>query len=105
MSIGDPVIVTFVPPSNVILSCWVFKAFCKFTVLDITRLPKGNETEPLTNKSDILEDDEWIVVLCNFEKFEKGPAPTFLKSVAAKYNAAKLPVDRFFVQVLYEFDL
>ena len=63
MSVGDSVIVTFAPASNVISSCLLFKAYRKFTALHITGLPDGNETEPLTNKSELLEDDEWKVVL------------------------------------------
>ena len=58
MSVGDSVIVTFAPAFNVISSCLLLKAFRKFTALHITRLPDGNETELLTNKSELLEDDE-----------------------------------------------
>ena len=60
------------------------RAFCKFIILDTTRLPAGNETEPFTNKSDVLQDDEWIVVLCNVDIFGKDPSPTFIKPMAAK---------------------
>ena len=82
--VGDWLMVTFVPLSNVPISCLVFKAFCKLFILDTTRLPVGNETGPFTTKSNILQDDESIVVLCKVGIFEKGPAPTFIKSKAAK---------------------
>ena len=69
------VIEMFVPAIRVILSCLEFKAFCKLFILDTTRLLAGNETEPFTNKSDILQDDEWIVLLCKVDIFEKDPSP------------------------------
>ena len=58
MSTGDSLTVTFVPPNIIILSCSELKAFCKFIIFDTTRQPVGNETEPFTNKSDVLQDDE-----------------------------------------------
>ena len=84
MSVGDWLMGTFVPPSNVIVSCLEFKEFCNFFILDTTRLFAGKETEPITTKSDILQDDEWIVALCKVYIFEKDVLPTFIKLTTAK---------------------
>ena len=84
MPIGDSETLTSVPLSNVILPCLEFIALCNIVILDTTRLPSGNETEPFKTKSDILQDDEWIVVLCEVDIFKKDPSPTFIKSTAAR---------------------
>ena len=70
VSRGDLVIQTFVPAVNVILSCLLPKAFDRFEILIITRLPVGNDTELFTTNFDRFVDDEINVPLCKLEIVE-----------------------------------